>query len=287
MRDKLIITTFTDPMMGLSWECEPLFRKLETHFAGQIEFRTVMALLVRDVRDFMLPDELALPLEEGVRRYNARLAKIYESEEPISGMPINMTAFCLFDAEHTSSMPLNLAYHAAKLTDVESAERFLYNLRYATVVDCRPATRTEELLSVAQKTGLDADTFLRHFSDGSAQAMLDEDLRFARSIGIRSLPAYLLQYGEKAVLLQSFEYKDFVKVIAKLSEGTMTPRLGDPSAEALCELLSAHPLISLIEIQAAFDLVDTEAVRVMLQPLMEAREVEIIEIRRGWFIRRR
>lgn len=39
MKEKGILTTFTAPMMGLSYECEPIFRKLETHFAGQIAFR--------------------------------------------------------------------------------------------------------------------------------------------------------------------------------------------------------------------------------------------------------
>ena len=92
-------------------------------------------------------------------------------------MPINMADFRLFDAEHTSSLPLNLAYHAVKLTDAESAERFLYNLRYATVVDCRPTTQAEELLAVARKAGIDADTFLRHICDGSAQGSLKQDLR--------------------------------------------------------------------------------------------------------------
>ena len=29
---KVIITTFTDHMMGLSYECKPLFRRLEAHY---------------------------------------------------------------------------------------------------------------------------------------------------------------------------------------------------------------------------------------------------------------
>lgn len=284
MSEKIIITTFTDPMMGLSWECEPLFRKLETHFASQIEFRTVMALLVRDVRDFMTPNELAMEAEEGIRRYNARLAKIYESEEPISGMPIKMTGFCLFSAEHPSSLPLDLAYHAAKLTDAGSAERFLYNLRYATVVDCRPTTQTEELLAVAQNTGLDADTFLRHLGDGSAQAALEEDLRLVRSMGIRSLPTYLLQYGENAVLLRSFDYRDFVNVIAELTEEIMMPRSVELTAEALRKLLRAHPLISPIELREAFDLSDTDTARELVQPLVESGEIIIKGVYHGWFI---
>ena len=57
--NKITLTTFTDPMMGLSYECEPIMRKLETHFAGQIEFRYVMGLLVRDVHDFMMAEDYA------------------------------------------------------------------------------------------------------------------------------------------------------------------------------------------------------------------------------------
>lgn len=285
MSEKIIITTFTDPMMGLSWECEPLFRKLETHFTGQIEFRTVMALLVRDVRDFMTPDELALPPAEGIRRYNARLAKIYESEEPISGMPINMTEFCLFSMEQPSSLPLNLAYHAAKLTDASKADLFLYNLRYATIVDCRPTTETDELVNVAKTTGIDTDTFLRHFCDGSAKAALNEDLRLTQSMGIHSLPAYLLQYGGKAMLLRSFDYLDFVSVISQLTDGTRKPQSAAPTIEALRVFLRKHPLISSIEIREAFDLADTDAVRKLVQPLIESGEAKIEEVYHGWFIR--
>ena len=79
--NKITLTTFTDPMMGLSYECEPIMRKLETHFAGQIEFRYAMGLLVRDVHDFMMPEDYADTEAESISRYNARLARIYESEE--------------------------------------------------------------------------------------------------------------------------------------------------------------------------------------------------------------
>ena len=78
---KVTLTTFTGPMMGLSYECEPIFRKLETHFAGQIEFRYSMGLLVRNVYELCDCNELAQSPELALHRYNARLAKIYENEE--------------------------------------------------------------------------------------------------------------------------------------------------------------------------------------------------------------
>ena len=76
--EKIILTTFTDPMMGLSYEQEPVYEKLAAHYGGQLEFRYVMAGLVRDVSDFMLPSELSLPAAEGIRQYNKRLAGIYK-----------------------------------------------------------------------------------------------------------------------------------------------------------------------------------------------------------------
>ena len=142
MNKKINIITFTDPMMGLSYESEPVFRKLETHFGENIEFKYLMCVLVKDVYDFVNQADLSVSKEFAIKNYNAKLAKIYESEEYISNMPINMTDFHLFSIEHTSSLPLKLAYKSVQLVDKSKADLFLYNLRYATIVAaCRPTTQ--------------------------------------------------------------------------------------------------------------------------------------------------
>jgi len=216
MKDKLILTVFTDPMMGLSYESEPIMDRLATRYARQIEFRYVMALLVRDVSDFMLPEERDMDPESGIRCYCRRLALIYKNEESIGGLPINMDGFCLFDSEHRSSRPLNLAYKAAQLTEPAKADVFLTELRHATVLGCRPTTHFDEILRVVCKVGIPEDTFVQHYQDGSAEAALEEDLAFTRSLGIRSLPAYLTQYGDDALLMQSFDYHVFEDNITRL-----------------------------------------------------------------------
>ena len=58
--EKVILTIFTDPMMGLSYESEPIMDRLQKEYGDIIEFRNVMALLVRDISDFMTPEERAL-----------------------------------------------------------------------------------------------------------------------------------------------------------------------------------------------------------------------------------
>ena len=214
--EKVRISIFTDPMMGLSYESEPMLERLKAQFPEQLEFRYVMSLLVRDVRDFMTWEERRLPPAEGIRVYNRRLAKIYKDEEPIGGLPINMEGFRLFDEAHATSLPLNLAYKAAELADPARAEHFLLNLRRATIVDTRPTTHMEEILDVVRATGMDEEAFLSCYQDGSAMAALEKDLDLGRRLGIRSLPAYLLESRGKSELLQTFDTAEFAAAIRNI-----------------------------------------------------------------------
>lgn len=217
MDNSFVMTVFTDPMMGLSYESEPILEALSSQYGDQLQIRYVMSVLVRDVSDFMTPSERTLPPEEGISLYCKRLAQIYKSEEPIGGLPIHMEGFRLFDPAHRSSRPLCLAYKAAQIAAPDKADAFLKDLRHATVLDCRPTTHEEEILAVAEKTGINTAAFQAAFHDGSAKAALEQDLAFTRRMQIHSLPCYLIQNQIQAVLLQSFDLKDFTAVIHRLS----------------------------------------------------------------------
>lgn len=213
MEEPILLTVFTDLMMGLSYESEPILDALTERYGEQLTIRYVMSVLVQDVNDFMTPSERALPPEEGISLYCKRLAQIYKSEESIGGLPINMEGFRLFDPELRSSRPLCLAYKAAQLVAPESADAFLLNLRHATVLDCRQTTHEEEILAVVRESGIEDAAFLTAFHDGRGEAALEQDLVLTRRLGIRSLPAYVIQNSDKAFFLQSFDIDDFVKAI--------------------------------------------------------------------------
>lgn len=282
--EKVILTTFTDPMMGLSYETEPVYRKLETHFGDRIELQYCMSLLVRDVRDFMLPQELGMEKKAGIEAYCRRLAKIYEDEEQISGMPICMDGFCLFDEENTTSMPLNLAYKAAQLTEPDKAEHFLYLLRYATIVDTRPTTHFDEITKVVAEAGIDIELFKEKYRSGEAEEALKKDLTNARSMGIRSLPAYLLKYGEKRMLINALVgYDAFADAIGKLTDGKILPQPTEISDKAVTELIRKRKLICSVEIKEAFG--NDKALTGMLDRIKETERFEMYPVKAAWYIK--
>ena len=285
--DKVIIKTFTDPMMGLSYECEPIFRKLETHFEGNIEFQYIMSGLVKNVYDFVDKQDLTIGRDYAIKKYNKKLAKIYESEETISNMPINMTDFHLFSTENTSSIPLNLAYKSVQIFAKDKADLFLYNLRYAAIVDCKPTTQLNEILKVVDKTEINKDEFLKYYNDGTAENEFKKDLMLCRKLEIYTLPAYLIQYQDKAILIKSLiGYDSFVSAIKEITNSKIIPKKIMQSLENLRKLLNIHPLISPIEIKEAFDFDNTDEVKEFIKPLFENTEIEIIQVHNGWFIKK-
>ena len=61
-----------------------------------------------------------------------------------------------------------MAYEAARLADPEKADAYLYRLRRATILEGRQTTLDEELMRVAEETGMDMNLFRQHYTDGSA-----------------------------------------------------------------------------------------------------------------------
>lgn len=286
--DKLTIEIFTDPMMGLSYESEPVFRTLETHYPGMLEFRYRMGLLVRDVMDFIDPADLRFGKAEAIKRYNKRLARIYKEEEPIGGLPINMEGFHLFSETETSSLPMNLAYKAVERIAPEKAGQFLYQFRYATIVETRPTVRMEEILRVVRLLDIPVDIFENAFHAVETMKALSEDIMEHRALNVYTLPTYVLEYaGNRMVIPRLIGYDGFSNAIEEITNGSLRPVVPKVTRDAVLDLCKKHPLISPVEIRDAFEFNSIEDVRDFIQPLIKEGMLAIREVRRGWFIESR
>lgn len=283
----VILTTFTDPMMGLSWEMEPVYRKLETHCGESVSFRYRMGLLVADVMRLVDPRDLPLGKDEAIRRYDDRLAQTYLDEEAIGGVPIVMDGFHLFSAEGSSTLRLCLAYGAARAMDPTRADEFLYALRYATIVETRPTTKVDEILRVARNVGLDDAELGRRMGGKEAKDALEEDLGLMRRLGIQGLPAILLSCGGRGLLLNGLAgYEEICAAMARITDDGLAPHEIAATPEALGSLLDRHPLISAPEVREAFDLPTYEAARDLAEPLVATGAARIAPVKRSWFLLR-
>ena len=105
------------------------------------------------------------------------------------------------------------------------------------------------------------------------------------ALGIHTLPAYLLEYGDKQMLIRHLiGYDAFVEAICLLTDGRIHPQPVEQSLTAIRQLLNEHPLISPIELREAFDFTTTDDVRRFIQPLIDSGEISIRDVRRGYFI---
>lgn len=286
MNDKLFITTFTDPMMGLSYESMPVFRKLETHFGDRIVFGTKMAGLVRNVYDLVDYNDLKMYGKKvALNKYKAKLAEIYLQEEQISHMPIIMNNFRLFDEDHTTSLPLNRAYKAVEMIDPTKSDQFLYNLRYSTVVETNPTTHMEELVKVAAKSGIDQDQFFKVYESEESQKALDKDFEIYKILNINTLPAYLLQYKDQAALITSLaKYEDFIQVINKLTKKEIKGKRTKPTVQNIFNFIKKHPLISSNELITAFGLEENNDLLRIIEPLVNDSKVHVTKVKSSYFV---
>lgn len=284
--NKVIITVFTDPMMGLSYESEPAIRKLETHFIEHLHMRYAMGVLVNNVYDFVNSNDLLVSQSFALAQYAKRLGSIYNQEEVIGGLPIDMKCCQLFDEQHTTSKPLNLAYKVIELLQPEKAQAFLYELRYATIVEQRQMTDIAELVALAKTFGVSETDFLLAYNGEEVNQSLYKDIMLRHQLGIRGLPAYLIQFNDKQLVVGGvLLYDDFQRCIESITGGVIRPQQPIFSEDALRALLIKHPHIHYLEIKEAFNIVNTKDLDRLLEKWKRDGHIKKEYVKSSYFIR--
>ena len=241
-------------MMGLSWEMEPTLRKLEIHYPD-LKIESVMSLLVKDIRLFMLKDE-------SFDDYNKRLATIYLSEKSIGNMPMNMNNLHLFSEQFMTTLPLNAAVKVIERMDPARKEEFVYRLRYETIVNQKQTTNPQVIEEIVKATGFDVQEYQKVLKSGLAFQDLEADLVLFQSLPTYQLPAYLLSFQGQSILLKGTpSYSTFKEAIDQITQGQVQEISIEDLQKALDTLLKNHPLISTVEILAALNLSSLEGLK--------------------------
>ncbi|OKL52116.1 DsbA family protein [Buchananella hordeovulneris] len=268
------ITVFTDPVCTWCWGSEPMLRAVAERYGAQVEIRQVMGGLVPDIRSFR---DDANGIGGDPEQANLDVAAHYAAAAGRHQMPVTPTGLRLFDAEHVSTHPQGIAYHAARQQGDELAERFLRRMREAGAAEARQTNRPEVLVELAAEAGLDVGRFLAALEDGTAADAFATDLRLVAETGVRGFPAFLFTVpGKHPVLLPAWQpYGTFRQVIGFLTGQRAVEAQLEPTVERVAEFVRRWRSVADVEVQTAFELSDDAWSTLAPQVLADPRIVEM------------
>ncbi|AGA89265.1 putative dithiol-disulfide isomerase involved in polyketide biosynthesis [Thioflavicoccus mobilis 8321] len=264
-RQILEILAFTDPVCTWCWGSEPVLRKLQVGYGGQVRIRPVMGGLVKDIRTFY---DRANDIGGDPEGSNASIAAHWLEASEVHGMPVRTDGFRLFTAETVSTYPQNVAYKAAELIDPALAPRYLRRLREASAAEARETGRREVLVELAGEVGLDRSALIGRLADGTAERAFRADLEATRRFGVRGFPTFALCFGGCTRLLRGYQrFQALRAAIERLSEGALQWRTPTPDADGLRDFLRTFGRAAPVELATVFDLAPSD-----LEPFLAALE---------------
>lgn len=198
------VVYFTDPICSSCWGIEPQLRKLKLEYGNSIEIEYRMGGL--------LPD---WSYNSGGISKPSDVAHHWDEVSAYYDMPIDGDVW-LEDPLH-SSYPPSIAFKAAQMQDNAKAVSFLREIREMVFLHKKNISKWEHIETAAQKVGLDTLQLKKDF-EGKAKTLFEEDLKLAKSYGVRGFPTifFLDNSGNKEIVYGSKPYAFYETSVLKL-----------------------------------------------------------------------
>lgn len=201
---KISILYFTDPICSSCWGIEPHLRKLKLEYGDFFNIEYKMGGLLQNWasykgNDVRKPEDVAVHWDQASQYY----------EMPIDG------DVWLEDPLH-SSYPPAIAFKAAQLQDTRKAIIFYRRIKEMVFLEKINTTKLEHLQAAALHAGLNPQQLVGDM-EGQAVTDFENDVKLARSFGIKGFPSILFcDSKHDQYLLYGFKpYEEFEQAIQK------------------------------------------------------------------------
>lgn len=262
------VTQYTDPLCTWCWGAEPIVRRLEEVYRGQIEMDFVMGGLVETFDDFYdAANDIGSP--EDVKDHWVEARQKH-------GMPMDTKIFDQNPAD--STYPACIAYEAAEFQSKEKAHEYLRRMREAYMTECTSTEERENLVELAGEVGLDTDAFTDALDDGSAEEAFEEDLREMRQAGARGFPSFHIEGPQGEVMARGFQRFQQLSKLVERADPSITAK--DP--RPIPEFVEAHEYVATQEVAEVYQMTKADA-RERLLELDEEGEIQAVELNSGYF----
>jgi putative protein-disulfide isomerase len=198
------VVYFTDPICSSCWGIEPQLRKLKLEYGNSIEIEYRMGGLLPDWN-----------YNSGGISKPSDVAHHWDEVSVYYDMPIDGDVW-LEDPLH-SSYPPSIAFKAAQMQDNEKAVLFLREIREMVFLQKKNIAKWEHIETAAKKVGLDTVQLKKDF-EGKAKTLFEEDLKLAKSYGVRGFPTifFLDNSGNEEIVYGSKPYAFYETSVLKL-----------------------------------------------------------------------
>lgn len=266
MNRQLTITSFTDPACTWCWGNEAELRALAFMFKDRLHIKYVMGGLVRNIYAFR---DASNGIGDGpIETINQSIADHWLEATARHKMPVDVKGFALFGPDHPSTWPMNIAYKAALNQGEEHANRFLRRMREAIATEAKQANKLDVLIEIASEVGLDIGAFIIDYQDPKTTQAFYKDLGLNGRYGITGFPAYLIEYGDKQLVIKGYQtLSSFVEIIKYVTANQVTAEILQLNKENLLTFLATHKQTAQHEISVAFA-VSNQEVEVVINQLV-------------------
>ncbi len=198
------VVYFTDPICSSCWGIEPQLRKLKLEYGDHMEIEYRMGGLLPDWSynsgGISKPSDVAQHWDEVSAHYDMPIDGDVWLEDPLD-----------------SSYPPSIAFKAAQLQSPDQAILFLRAMREMVFLQKKNIAKWENIALAATQTGLDPDQ-LKADCEGKAKELFEEDLRIARTFGVRGFPTlfFIDSGGKKETVYGSKPYAFYETAILQL-----------------------------------------------------------------------
>ncbi len=247
------IIYYTDPICSSCWGIEPQLRKLKLEYGEYIDIDYRMGGLLPDWSynsgGISKPSDVAHHWKEVSRYYEMPIEGDVWLTDPLS-----------------SSYPPSIAIKAAQMQDKTKALIFLRKLRERVFLDNKNITRWEVIQEAANYAGLDTAQLKQDY-EGPAKQLFEEDLQYARTLGVRGFPTlFVSAAGKQPVTIYGFRpYDVFESAVKQLLPGARKESINI----APLALFSHYPTLTVKEYAVLAEKTNAQAAAILNQLVAE------------------
>ena len=265
MTHAIELTEFTDPYCTWCWGSEPILRRIQETYGGQVKLRFVMGGLTDNA------DRVHDPANGiGGPDWKRQVAAHWVEASSRHGMPVDISRF-VEKVAPSSTYPANIAYEAARLQDPELADRYLRRLREAAATESLSIHLPEVQADLAEDIGLDRARFQADFAGPAKEAFAD-DQRLCGEHGAHGFPTFLVKGSGGGRILRGYtRFPAFAALFDSLAGKPLERHMPTISEAAVLGFVAKYGSAATREVAEVFGVTDSDAEAALRQLVSKGR----------------